>query len=499
MATIQDEARIQVAVRGKGSRAHVVDVPMPSQVPLGDNLAELIPFLRRELDAQGRDTEWLDDREAHWTLRKPFHTEELDPEKSLLQAKITDGDRLLLVKRTPGEKFPPLIDDVAEAIAYWLKQFFPSWDYRMSQRVSLSVLPVVVALLCALALRYTGIAQPQPLTRIIMAAAAAAPALLLTILTVVIIRADKVRYRAMAVPLLVIIYLLTGSAAVIAIPQAYSLYQLMAAAAALLTLAILLAVITGTNIRIHYAVATASLVIIAVGAVNLAYPSPTEIVAAQVIVLATMILLMSGRISMPLAKISLPIVPPTGESFVADTDRPGDLDAGDLTGDGAANEAIFNQKQQVLTWYDSSTGLIAGALTVTIFAAWTLGYTTTIHPWILFALTVITATILVYRGKTEDDALMQGLCLVGAAATLSAYGAGLMFSDHYADNLPQAVSALAILLAACTFAAVWAVQERKITSPLSARFLEIIEKLLCAAPWPLLIFAMDLYQKARTR
>lgn len=499
MATVQDEARIQVVVRSRDSMAHIIDVPMPAQVPIGDNIAELIPFLRRELDHQGKDSSWLDDPEAFWTLREPFHTQELDPEKSLQQSKIYDGTRLLLVKRTPGEKFPPLVDDLAEAIAYWLKQSFPAWGYRVSQQVSLAVLAGVSLLLTLLTLRYTAVAQPPMLTRAIMVGAAATIMLMLTILVVIVVRTHKERYTVIVRPLLVIIYTLTATAAMIAIPRPMSFYQVVITSAALLTLSIFLVVVTAANTRIHYAVATASLVVILVGSLNTFYPSPAPILAAQLVIIGCAVMIQANRVAIPLGKISLPFVPATGESFVTGLDRPGDLDAGDLPGEGELNEGIFNQKQQVLACNDATIGLLVGALTVMSAASFAIGYTLTNKHWLLFALVTVIAVTTIYRGKSYDGARLQGIVLVGATTFYAAFGAGLMLSPHYSDNLAQAIAALTALAAASVFATIWSVQERRLVSPITTRILEIIERLLYLAPWPLLIIAMDLFQKAQSR
>ncbi len=499
METMQDEVRVQIALRSSSpdALANVVDVPLHAQMSIGDNIAELIPFLRHELEVQGRDYTWLDDPEADWTLRKALHTEELDHEKSLQQAKVVDGTRLLLVKKTPGEKYPPLIDDLAEAIAYWLKQLFPAWGYHISQRVSLTVLAAVNILLALVILRYTAAAQPPILTRAVLAAVCAGPALFLTVLTVVIVRAKKTTYTKVVIPLLVIIYTLTATAAIISVPRPYSFYQIMIAAATLLTLAILLVVITSANTRIHYGVATGSMIIIVVGALNMFFPSPPAIVAAQIVIASATLLMMANRLAMPLAKISLPFVPATGESLVSGLDRPGEYDAGHLAGEGSANEDIFNQKNQVLAWYDAMVGLLAGALSVLVVAGWGIGYYLVNHHWLLFAYVLVIATTLVCRGKRYDDARLQGILLVAGTLFLAAFGAGLFFSPHYSNNLSQAIAAVATLLIASTFAAIWAVQERRIVSPIISRILEIFERLLYLAPWSLLILAMDLAQKVR--
>jgi type VII secretion integral membrane protein EccD len=494
VATTQAEARIQIVLPG-----HVVDVPMSNYMLIGDSLAELIPFLERELKKAGKDSGWLNDPTAHWTLRRPFRTRPLDPEKSLAEEKVLDGSRLLLVKQDPGEKFPPLIDDVAEAIAYWLKEHFPSWDGRISQRVNLILLPAVIAFVCALAATWAQTSQPGFTPRLITCSLLTAGAVLSAAIALVVVRADQERYGPVVVPFLTMTYILGATATLIVTPRPLGIFQLAAAGAVLFTLSVSLAVITRTNARLHYGFAAAAAAITVVATGNMAYRSPTAVVGVQLIALCFVILLQGKRISLALARISLPYIPATGESYVIGNDRAGDLDAGSLPRDGRAADSILNQEKQTLTSYECLVGIITGTVATIAATGWFIGRSLDNHQWVIFAFIFTIATALLFHGKSYDDARKQGITLVSTALLVASFTGGLIVSPEYAGNHTRAAVSVGILILATILAAIYSIQERRIASPVVTRVLERFEWAIYAAIFPQVIWVMDLFFKARAR
>ena len=121
------------------------------------------------------------------------------------------------------------------------------------------------------------------------------------------------------------------------------------------------------------------------------------------------------------------------------------------------------------------------------------------HQWIIFAAVLTTALALLYRGKSYDDARLQGITLIATALLLAAFGAGLLASPAYADNQLRAAIVIGILVLGTLIATVYSIQQRRIVSPVVNRLLERIEWLLYAAPLVYVVLAMDLFQKARAR
>ncbi|WP_082993143.1 type VII secretion integral membrane protein EccD [Mycobacterium sp. 1245111.1] len=494
MATTQAEARVQITVPG-----HVIDVPMSNYALIGDCLAELIPFLTRELDRAGKDSSWLNDPSAHWTLRRPFQSQPLDPEKTLEDEKVRDGSRLLLVKKDPGEKYPPLIDDVAEAITYWLKEHFPSWDGRISRRISLVLLPAVIAFVCALSTFWAAQTQPGLATRLTVCGIMGAGAILVTAIALVVSRTDQDQYGPLVVPFLTMTYLLAGTASLLVTPRPLGIHQLVAAGATLFTLSVCLAVVTRANARLHYGVAAASAAVTAIAALNMMYRSPTAVLGVQLITLCFFVMLGSSRISLALARISLPYVPATGESYIGGNDRPGDLDAGKLPRDGHANDSILNQEEQTLTAYECLVGILTGALTIICASGWFTGRSLDNHNWLIFLFMLTIALALVYRGKSYDDARLQGITLVATTILVATFAGGLIASPAYAENQTRAAIVIGLLVFSTILAAIYSIQQRRIVSPIVTKGLELFERVLYASPLVYVVLAMDLYQKARAR
>lgn len=486
------EVRVQIAVPG-----HVIDVPMSNHMLIGDCLAELVPFIRRELELRDKDASFLDDTQAHWALRRPFRSADLNEEKTLHDEHILDGSRLMLVKMTPGEKYPPLIDDLAEAISYWLKLYYPAWDSHISQRISLVVLPSVMAIVCLLATYWTIVADPEMGPRATVCTVMAAPAVITAALAVVIVRAKKTLYQALVLPLMIITYLLTGTAALLITPRPLGIAQLVVAGATLFTLAIASVTLTHANLRLHYGVATGALIVTAVAGLNMAFPALTAVVACELIALSFAVILLTNTVARILARISLPYVPTIGEDYSAATGRVGDLDAGRLPIDGHANESVFNQEHQIRTAYDCTVGILTGALVAAIGACWFMGHTLDNHYWLLFAFALVVSQNLVFRAKSYEDALTQGVLLIGATLFMAAFAAGLIISPLYADNLTRGVLVLAALLAGTIIATIYAVQERRIISPVVNKMLQRFETLSYVAVFPMVAFALDAFSKAQ--
>lgn len=496
VGTQQVNCRVQVTIPG-----HVVDVPLPSHLPIADTIAELIPYLIKHLDAKNKDTSWLRDPDAYWHLTT-FGDQPLDEEKSLAEEKVLDGDRLFLTKTDPGEKYAPLIDDVAESITYYLKRHFPSWDSPFAKRISLGMVPAVVALICGATVMWADTQQPGWALRAATTAAMAALGLICAAVAVVLVRtARDDRYKTVPVPLMMTTYLLSASAALVITPRPLGIYQLVAAGSVLLVLSVCLSVVTREHLRMHNAVTAGSLLVLIIGLLNTIYRSPTAVIGTQQIALAFALILISPRLALAVARISLPYVPATGEPFMRG-DGAGNLDAGSLPRNEKSgnNSSIFNQEQQILTARACRIGLMIGALTVAVATSWIVGRSLDNHEWVIWTFMLVIATCLISRGKSTDDAFEQAIVLIAGASVLGLFGAGLLTDPNLTeDNAIRGAMALGILSIGMFVATIFAIQERRIVSPIVTKAIEVFERMLFWTPLPFVIVAMDLYSKARAR
>src|SRR5699024_1177312 len=91
---------------------------------------ELIRHLNYEMSSKGLNTDWLTDANAVWTLER-FGRRQLDDDQTLSEQGVMDGERLWLTKNAKNEKYPALIDDIAESVAKF-QSALPEWKYSVT-------------------------------------------------------------------------------------------------------------------------------------------------------------------------------------------------------------------------------------------------------------------------------------------------------------------------------------------------------------------------------
>lgn len=486
----EEEARIQIALQD--SR---VDVPFPLHVPVAEVMPELIPWLTAESKGQGKDTDWLTDRSAHWNLKKQFTTNHLDQEKSLHEQEVFDGDLLLLVKSDPGEKFIALFDDLAATVKHWFTEHFDPWDAGYAQLFALIALPVTTILLCLTALLWTCQSHAGLLPRVVLIATMASLGTVTATIATVLARSKGSEFTNAVLPLLVMTYALYATAALHVIDPPLGIYH-MVFVGLLFPISIALSMITGTGQKLHSTVGTAALAIGIVGMFNafIYHGSPTAAVAAQLICVCVAIVLLTPRISQSLARIAVPAVPSEGESF--GSDRAGDLDAGNLPQDqsGEAIESQFNQEKQMLAAHDRMVGLLSAAMAVLCGAVFVAGSNLTNHHWLITAMVLIIAVVLALRGKSHDDALIQSVFLVGAWMAMLLFAVGMLLTGDPL-NAQRAGALLVALFTVVLVSTLYALQQRRVASLSVLKMIELIERFLWVPLLPLLMLIMDGWQK----
>ncbi|WP_100514044.1 type VII secretion integral membrane protein EccD [Mycobacteroides abscessus] len=488
-----------------------VDVPLPASLPTADVVDLLVNYLIQELTRAEKKSlvAWLNDPDADWHLER-IAQEPLDDRKTLLEQGVTDGDTVFLVKTHPGEKYPATIDDLAESIASELSKK-PAWTNEIAQKVVLRLLQATTVLLVSGTVVWLNITQPPLIVRMPVVATMGAFAALIWAVAIVIIQAKKVRFSNVAPALLVVGYTLLLGVALAALPRPFGLEQCALVGIALLLFGILLNVATRTRLssphpetltafcnRMNFAMIIIGAILTVVTVFNLfAYRSPATVIGAQVIVLSFLAIVQSPRWGLSLAGVSLPYVPATGEEY--GSDATGDLDAGAMANDGSISAAQINQEEQILTSYDVIIGIMAGALGLSVITAAIAAFTLTNHEWILTGLIACVSLGLMYLGKSFDDARWQTLCLVGSTAIAASFGLGIIASPQHGTNALQAAVILAGLALGLLIATIYAVQQRRVASPILKRAFEYFEKLVYWSPLVWLVFAMDLYSKIRNR
>lgn len=503
--TVVDESpavddRLRAAINIPG---HIIDLSLVSKVPIAHVVSHLIPYLRQQLASNGKAIDFLNSPDAAWHLERFGHVS-LDPEKTLDQEGILDGDSLYLVPTSPGENYPALIDDVAESIAYNQNRNFPTWNNDHAVKLSLTLLQLVAGVITGVMAWWVATTMPGPEVRYGMVGSLLAVSLGMMALVITITRSPSRRLDKVTGPFSVVAYIALASAALLVIPREVDIHQLIIVSAALFAASLFMYSATRDHANIHYTMGAASLIVTVVLGFNLAYLSPAPVIGVQLIMVSLTVILVSSRMSMPFARIIIPNVPATGEPYLKD-------DALDIStvgrtpggpgspGSDQAVESIINQEEQVLTAYAVINGLMSGALIVSTIAAFFSGLFLDTHHWIIWSFILVVAACITYRGKSYSDARRQALCLIGASGMVIMFTIGLLFSPDYTHNQTRMFTNVALIVFGAIVASVFAVQKRRINSPIVMKMFEYVEVLLFASLLPYLVLAMDLYQKVRSR
>jgi type VII secretion integral membrane protein EccD len=515
--TVTRTGNTRVAITIPG---HIVDLTLSPTVPISHIVSQLIPYLRQQLTGKPKALEFLNDPDAAWHLER-FGSVSLNSSKTLDEEGILDGEALYLVSTPAGEKYPALIDDVAESIAYHQNQTFPPWKPESGIKLSLTLIQVVGALVAVVLGMWANRSMPSSELRYGLAGLCLTLAVALIAVGLTVVKSGQERLAEIPRPLFVVGYEMLAAAGLLIVPRKFDVPHIVVTSAFLFVASVLVYAVTGigrderfsygtgetrsTNIkkatsditRLSYGVATASLITLVVSSINLVYLSPPAVICVEIIVAAFFAVLMASRAALAFARISLPYVPATGEDYLK---VPVD-DVGSVSkkAGSSAVDSILNQEQQVLTAYDVIVGILSGALALIVGTAFFAGKHLDNHHWIIWSFIVVISTALIYRGKSYDDERLQKLCLTGAAATMTTFLVGLLLSPASAGNGLRFFLTLGILLAALGFAAIFSIQRRTIRSPIVMKLFEYIEMVLYATPIVYLVLALDLYQKVRAR
>ncbi|HUO40473.1 MAG TPA: type VII secretion integral membrane protein EccD [Mycobacterium sp.] len=109
-----------------------IDYTLPSGVPLIAVTEDLVPRINEQLRRRGRA---LLDTSRTYQLCRP-DGRALDPQRSLDESGVLDGDLLWLMPTEATEVFEPVVENVSTAIARAAAQQFAEMDERSARRVA---------------------------------------------------------------------------------------------------------------------------------------------------------------------------------------------------------------------------------------------------------------------------------------------------------------------------------------------------------------------------
>jgi type VII secretion integral membrane protein EccD len=476
-------SRVTVLVGGLS-----LDVGLPTRVGISALIDDVIGLANEQLAAQATPTVVLGKTEDKWTFAR-LEGGAIDPDRSLAEAGVSDGD-LLLLQELDAPAWSLLIDELdgvgeggpADPRARWFAE-----DGRRAGWFTLSiVLAGATALLfptLIIAPTVAGVPVTAWMSLVTGLGCAAVGWLVLG-------RSGNAQRSAwlvgVSLPLIFggSLHVLPDGRGATALPMAMALTALVA---------LLQLLISGRGRPLYTAViAVAVFGIPAAQAQLLLNPNPRAVGAISATV-AVIVVYLAPRVTIGLSRLPVPRVPTAGEP----------LDDIETMG-GTAVEGVSAVGKQVIPTEEGMTGKVRRAseyLTGIVAAAAILAVvgcylavdvsTGFFWPGTAFAITV--ATVLCLRGRSHHD-LIQSAVLIGGGLVIAL--AVIIKTATYVDgwqvNAALALVALLVLSVMCGLIA-----PRTEFSPVMRRWVEILEYVAVGLVFPLACSIIGIYAHFR--
>lgn len=487
MTTINDEDRVSVSVT---IPRHSIDMVLPLHTTVAAMMSELVDKCRTALDKTGRVTDFFAEPTVAWHLER-FGGGAISAEGTLADAGVKSGDRITLRKGNPTEVYPELIDDHAEFIAQLQTAQFASWSERYSRPLSSAVLLVCAALtlagLVAFAAQHPNL---DALTRYSIVGALAAMAGLTFAITFVCDYADDPETKAVPRWGFWLAYGLSASAAAIVIPRPLSIYTVIVITVVLATLSVVIYAATKRYPLIHVTVGSASILAALAPLLSCAYSWPPKVIAAQAMALGLLVLKYSAQIALGLAKINLPYIAASGESYIKNLK--GDVSKLPLiTSKDETLDSIFHQKERVVASRYAILAVTIGFCTVITAAAFFVGLYPTGSWWLTAIYVILIAAALMFRALCSGDALLQATYWIAAASTVITFAVGAVAADGLNTDVAAIIGALTL---ATVLTVIVSIRQVSLTSNTLKKGIDILEWWVYFVPYVILGYSfMGLY------
>ncbi|MGV9800133.1 type VII secretion integral membrane protein EccD [Mycobacterium sp. NPDC003449] len=459
-----------------------VDVGLPAQVAIVEYVGAVIDIANEQIAAHQAgssesSTVEFDSVDGQWTLA-PLGGDPIDPQRSLGEAGIYDGDLLMI--RAVGQPVSPLlfddVDDTTTGQAHAVQAWFAD---------------------NARALTWFGIAMAGATTLAGVAAGwagmPAVPAVVLALGAIGVFLACLVAHRApgtpvsswiaaVSVPLVFggSIYLVPGGYGATSLPMAFALTALGS---------LLVLLVSGTGSALHTAIIALCTFGGVSGTAMLLSDPPPRTVGALLAMVAVIVVYLAPRVTIGLSKLPIPRVPTAGEPL-DDIETQGGIG---VEGVNALGKQIIPTEQDLIARVRRAnqhlTGiLVAAALAATVGCYLAVDVTNGFY-WQGTVFAMMVATVLCLRGRSHHD-LVQSATLIGSGLTI-AVGVIVktaLYVENWQVRSVVALGALTVLILACGLVA-----PRREFSPVARRQVEILEYLAVGSLFPLCFWIIRMY------
>jgi hypothetical protein len=143
-------------------RQHRMDTSVSTAVPLSRLAIDLATKLAADLAEERVPTRWLTNPGSALELA-PISGDRWDQTKTLAELDVVDGNRIILTTRDANERYPRIIESLADQSAEIRSSHFAPWDAAASHAFAAAGMPTAVAAVSAIAagtaVRHGGMAQ----------------------------------------------------------------------------------------------------------------------------------------------------------------------------------------------------------------------------------------------------------------------------------------------------------------------------------------------------
>lgn len=455
--------------------SHGVDVGLPTRVTISELIPDVFELADDQLPSEGRGR-FAGVGEANWTFAR-LAGDALDPNQSLAEAGVADGD-LLLVHEADRPSPTRLIDEFDRDVRPVLGAAPARWSGAQGRTAVWSAIGIVAAIAAARTpanlLTLPGLGGPPVVPTALLLAGFG----LAVTGWVLSLRSD----RTAAAPWLVAtsIPLIFGGALHV-VPGSYGVASLAVAATLVALVALLQLLIVGGG-RAFYT----TLVAIAVFGVPLCLIelfSDLDGIAAGAILatLAVMTVYIAPRVTIGLSRLPLPRVPTAGEPL-DDIETMGGTVVEGVNAVGkqviATEEGIAERVRRAS---DYLTGIVAAAAIMAVVGSYLSVRTSAGLHWQGAVFALVVAVVMCLRGRSHHDMLQSAVLIGGGLVAALAVIAKIAIQvDGWQFEGALALVAVMLVSIACGLIA-----PGLDFSPVMRRWAEILEYFAIATLFPL--------------
>ena len=455
-----------------------VDVGLPADVRIGDYINDVIDIANDQIEVRepGSDIQF-DDSADKWTLAR-LGGEPIDPNRSLSDAGIYDGE-LLMISEVGRSISPLLFDDVDDtvtgepsAVRAWLA----------ADRAALTCFGVALAASSALAAVVPQWSGDRMVSTAVLTLGGLGVVLACALAFRSRARSPSAWVTAVALPLVFSgsLYVVPDGFGATSLPMAFGLTALSS---------VVVLLISETGRALHTSVIAASTFGGVSATAMLLWQPPIRSVGAITAMTGVIVVYLAPRVTIALSKLPIPRVPTAGEPL-DDIETQGGTT---VEGVNAIGKQLIPTEagliQRVRRANEYLTGILVAAALTAVAGCYLAADVSNGFFWQGTAFASVVAILLCLRGRGHHD-LVQSAVLIGSGLVI-AITVIVKTAAHVENWQIQGTVALIALMA--LIVACGLVAPRREFSPVARRWVEIGEYVAIGLMFPLCFWVIRLY------